>query len=68
VLELVEALVEGEEPTDQEEDDRHDEAIDIASAPIAELVVRVRCLLRALVADEEEHLVAGVRDGVDRLR
>ena len=68
MLELVEALVEREEPTDKEEHDRHDEAVDIAASAVAELVLGIGCLLGPLVAHEEEHLVAGIGDGVDRLR
>ena len=68
VLELVEALVEREEPAHEEEDDRDDEAVDVSTPAVAKRVLGVRRLLRALVADKEQHLVAGVGHRVDGLR
>ena len=67
LLELVERLVEGEEATHGEQHDRHDERIDVTVPAVAERVLLVGLPLGRPAADQQEHLVAGVRDGVDRL-
>jgi hypothetical protein len=67
VLPLVPALVEREQAADQEQDDRDDEPVDVPPTAVAEVVLVVGALLRPLVADQEQDLVAGVGDGVDRL-
>ena len=64
---LVIRLVEREQAADAEEHDRDDEAEDVTLAAVAERVLRGRAPLRASTAYEEQHLVARVGDGVDRL-
>src|SRR3954447_24043775 len=67
VLQLVHALVDGEQAADSEQHDRDQEAVYVPVAAEAERVLGGGRPLRPLAADEEQHLVAGVGDRVDRL-
>ena len=68
MLDLVQALVEGEQASHEEQDDRHDKAVDEPTSSVAEIVMRVSALLRPLVSDQQEHLIARVSNRVDCLR
>jgi len=65
---LVPRLVQGEEATEAEQHDRHDEGVDVALAAVAEGMLGRRRALGSLAAEQQERLVAGVRQRVDRLR
>ena len=64
---LVVRLVQREQPADAEQHHGHDEAEDVALAAVAERVLGRHALLRPPAADQQQHLVARVGDGVDRL-
>ena len=67
VAQLLDALVEGEQPAHREQHEGDDERPEVALAPVAERVVGVGGLGGPLAAEEQEQLVAGVGEGVDRL-
>ena len=66
-VQLVDALVDREEAADREQDDRHDERVDVALAAVAERVLAVGRFLRLAAAEQQQQLVAGVGEGVDAL-
>ena len=68
VLDLLPRLVQREEAADAEQHDRDDEGVNVAFAAVAEGVFRAGCPLGALAADQQQDLVAGVRERVDGLR
>lgn len=68
VLDLLVALVDGEHATDGEQHDGDEEGVDVALAPVSEGVLRGRLALGLLAAEQQETLVAGVRQRVDALR
>ena len=68
VADLVVALVDREQAAEREQHDRDDERPEVPHPPVAELVQLVRRLLGLTPAEEEQALVAGVGDRVDRLR
>lgn len=65
--ELVEALVEREQPTHQEQDDRDHEGVHVAHPGVAELMRHIRGAAGALTTDQQKNLIATVCHGVDRL-
>ena len=68
VDELLDALVQSEHRAEGEEHERDDERPEVALGAEPERVLGGRFLLRALAAEEQQPLVAGVGDRVDRLR
>ena len=67
VLDFSPGLIQCEEAADAEEHDRDDEGVDVALAAVAEGVLGAGCPLGALAADQQQQLVAGVRERVDGL-
>ena len=67
VDQLVDALVQGEHRPEREQHERDDERPEVPLAPEAERMKLRRRLRGAPPAEEEQTLVAGVGDGVDRL-
>ena len=68
VLDLVPALVEREQRAHAEQHEGDDERVEVAVTPVAERVPLVRLAGTALLADEQQHLVARVGDRVHRFR
>ncbi len=66
--ELLEPLVQREDPADGEQDDRHDERVHVPFAPVAERVLLVGGLPRTPSAEQQQELVRGVGEGVHALR
>ena len=54
VVELLDALVEREDAADREQDDRDDEGVDVALAPVAEGVLLVGLPLRLAAAEQQQ--------------
>ena len=67
VLPFVEGLVQGEQATDAEQDDRDDEGVDVAVATVAERVLGGGRPAGPPSPDEQQQLVERVSDRVDRL-
>ena len=67
VGQLLDALVQREDPADREQDDRDDEREDIALAAVAERVLRVGGPARPAAAEQQQELVARVGDRVHGL-
>ena len=61
--ELVEALVEREQPTHQEQDDRDHEGVHVAHPGVAELMRHIRGAAGALTTDQQKNLIATVCHG-----
>lgn len=64
LVDLLVALVEREDATDGEQDDGDEEAVDVALAAVSEGVLGGRRALGLLASEQQQALVAGVRDGV----
>ena len=64
----VPALVDRVQAADEEKQQRHHHPVEVGDALIAERVIGGRGAPGALHADEEQQLIAGVGDRVDRLR
>ncbi|MDQ1052400.1 hypothetical protein QE394_000328 [Arthrobacter sp. SORGH_AS 212] len=67
IAELFPGLKEGEESTDAEQHYGDDEGVDIALTSVPEGVLGTGGTLRLLAAHQQEELVSGIGDGVDRL-
>ncbi len=67
MLELVDALIQGEDAADAEQDDRHHEGVDVALPAVAERVLGVCFLLGNGPAAKQQDLIAGVRKRVHTL-
>jgi len=67
VLDLVEALVQGEHPAEQEDDDRDEERVQVAVAAVAERVRRTGRAGGLAAADQQQDLVGRVGGGVHAL-
>ena len=65
--ELLDALVDREETTDGEQDDRHDERVDVALAAVPERMLGVGLASRHPSAQQQQELVARVGERVDGL-
>jgi hypothetical protein len=67
IQDLLDALVDREQAADGEQDDGHQERVDVALSAVAEGVRRVRPLLRLPAPEEQKQLVAAVCHRVDGL-
>ena len=67
-LQLLDALVEGEHRAEREQQQRDDERVEVAVAPVAERVLGGGGALGPLAAEQQQPLVGRVGDRVHRLR
>ncbi len=67
VADLLDALVQGEQPAHAEQDEGDDERPEVALAPVAEGMLAVGGALGPLAAEQQQCLVAGVGNRVHRL-
>ena len=65
---LLPTLVEGEESTEAEHDDRHQEGVDVSVLTVAEWMFLVGLLLGRLAPDQEKNLISCVGERMDRFR
>ncbi len=65
--ELLDAFEDGEDAAEREEHERDDERVEVLNGPVAERVSLVGGPVRAPASQQQQALVAGVRERVDRL-